>query len=107
MFNNAATINNTSKEQFINDCKNQYGENTYLLIESYKDAFDAFSLAKEIVSSTVNRKELFQLIPNLLYRKYTVIVIEITGLEKNSQHLQITAVHLPAQSFLTIPPIIP
>ena len=70
-----------------------------------KDVFEVRQLDKCWIKPgfEINRQSLFEMIPQMLVGKYTVVIMEQF---QETRTTEVTAVHLPVQSQLTIPPII-
>ncbi len=96
------TTPNVNLEQFRGQCTTQYGPHTCILIQNGTTNFQMHFLDKHTETSLVNKTDFYYIIPNLLQNKYTVVVIEIQTPFKH----EITAIHMPKQTHLTIPPLI-
>jgi hypothetical protein len=97
-------MNNKEIQYYEKDCIERYGSKTCLLIQ-YNDKYEIRlldTIPNKMLEKYMILKDSFsELIPKLLSHKYTVVLIE-----KVENKREITAVHLPVQSHLTIPPII-
>jgi hypothetical protein len=86
------------------ECSERYGLQTCIFEEVDKDRFEVRlldELSKSFRSIYIQRNNLYEAIPRMLTNKYTVVIIEqLTGSQ------EITAIHMPVQSYLTTPPII-
>jgi hypothetical protein len=86
------------------ECSERYGVKTCIFEETDKDRFEMRlldELSKSFQSMYIQRNNLYEAIPRMLTNKYTVVIIEqLTGSQ------EITAIHMPVQSYLTTPPII-
>ncbi len=95
-----------SKEErvFDEECYRRYGSKTCMLYQISVENFELQSLDYGLESRVVRKSEFYELIPRLIEKKYTVVIVEQkTVLSKTKE---ITTVHFPVQSQLAIPPII-
>lgn len=95
-----------SFDEYDKECTERYGIKTCILVETDKrDIFELRMMDKISLKSRqryiLRRSNLFEVIPKMLFHKYTVVIVEQCPNSK-----EITAVHHPVQSQLTIPPII-
>jgi hypothetical protein len=84
------------------ECVDRYGSKTCILFQKFHDTFELRMLDKSMEYLAIEKKHFFEIIPNLLSHKYTVVIVEKCIDDKS----QIKAIHLPVQSHLTIPPIL-
>lgn len=86
--------------------KQRYGIRTCMMTEVEEDMFETKLLDQHENMDTsllIRRARLYEAIPRLLDNKYTVVIIEI--ISKSPCLKDITAVHLPVQSYLNTPPL--
>lgn len=88
---------------FYNRCIERYGYKTYLFVQQSEnsDNYNINPLDNSEPQRIINRSEFFTIIPSLLSKKYTVIIINYI----NSDTIDITAVHQPEQKQLNLPPL--
>jgi len=89
---------------FDQECRERYGSFTCIFIETIQNRFEVRLLDGSQDSKLVyymDRKNLVEMIPKMLFNRYTVVIIEEVRKTK-----EITAVHLPMQSQLNTPPIL-
>jgi hypothetical protein len=84
------------------ECIDRYGPKTCILFQKANENYELRMLDNSMEYILIQKKHFFEIIPNLLSHKYTVVIVE-RCLENK---LEIKAIHLPVQSHLTIPPIL-
>lgn len=90
-----------SSKIYDEECIQRYGIKTCLVAEIGNDIYELRLLDDYTFYETINRSNLYYIIPEMLKKHYTVIMVQ-----KIKESLEITAVHLPVQSYLNTPPII-
>lgn len=96
----------TSSCMLEEECRERYGSCTCIFIESKDNQFEIKFLDESQQQNNkgvycIDRKSLVEMIPKMLMKKYTVVLVEQIRCSK-----EITAIHLPVQSQLNTPPIL-
>lgn len=89
-----------SSNMYDDECIQRYGIKTCIVAELQDDEYELRSLDDKSVKM-INKSKLYYIIPETLKKHYTVILVQ-----KINGSSEITAVHLPVQSYLNNPPII-
>lgn len=105
--NRAGHLDILSCSEFDMECRQRYGEKTCILYQLDKSqtyqvrVLDTCDVDDSPLHYTVEKSSFYVLIPRMLVKKYTVVIVDQVDRMK-----EVTAVHLPVQVQLTNPPII-
>ncbi len=91
---------------FDQQCVEMYGKKTCIIIQ-HGNKFKMKLLDKGVSEiCEIDKSGFYKMIPRMIEHKYTVVIIEDIKEDKQTNHKEITAVHLPVQSFLNTPPLL-
>jgi len=96
-------------DDFDQQCIEMYGKKTCIIVQ-HGNKFKMKLLDKSLSDITeIDKSGFYKLIPRMIEYKYTVVIIEEISKYNQSRTKntkEITAVHLPVQSFLNTPPLL-